>query len=146
MIAELERAKPVLVCEHQRSVLTVYQPARPLFVTVARGDVVEAMADRLIELLEREVAAGTRQMSFFHDWWEMENYQPSSRQKLTDWRRGAPPGTTKESHVLVRSKLVAMGVAASSIVLRMINVDMRAYASREPFERELRKALSGSAT
>jgi hypothetical protein len=48
--------------------------------------------------------------------------------------------------VLVQSTLLAMGVAASAIVLRMVGVDMRAYTNRAEFERALREAVKTRAS
>lgn len=141
MIPEVEKQKPVLVSKLERSEFTVYRPVEGLYVTVANGHVLEATARDFIAFLEGEMQRGISNMSFFHDWWALDTYEQSARQRLTDWRRAAPRGTTKDSHVLVRSKLLAMGVAASAIVLRMVGVEMRVYTDRAEFERVLRDAI-----
>lgn len=141
MIPEVENQKSVLVSKFESSVFTVYRPVAGVYVTVASGHVLEATAKDFIAYLEGEMKLGVSNMSFFHDWWELDTYEQSARQRLTDWRRAAPRGTTKESHVLVRSKLLAMGVAASAIVLRMVGVEMRAYTDRAEFERVLRESI-----
>lgn len=146
MVPEVEKQKPVLHCTHKDAVLTVFRPVAGVYVSVAKGHVVEAMAKDFITLLEAEMKLGISNMSFFHDWWELTSYDQSARHRLTEWRQAAPKGTTKDSNVLVRSKIVAMGVAASSIVLRMIGVDMRAYSDRAEFERALRAAVRERST
>ncbi|MBL8682455.1 MAG: hypothetical protein JNK05_25030 [Myxococcales bacterium] len=141
MIPEVEKQKPILVSKLERAEFTVYRPADGLYVTVANGHVLESTAKDFIAFLEGEMKRGVSNMSFFHDWWELDTYEQSARQRLTEWRRAAPRGTTKDSHVLVRSKLLAMGVAASAIVLRMVGVEMRAHTDRAAFERALRDAI-----
>lgn len=142
MIPEIHKLEPVLESKHKDATLTTFRPVAGVYVTIAKGHVVEAMATDFIALLEAEMKLGIANMSFFHDWWELASYEQSARHRLTEWRRAAPKGTTKDSHVLVRSKLVAMGVAASSIVLRMVGVDMRAYNDRAEFERALRSTVA----
>jgi hypothetical protein len=145
MIPEIHKLEPVLQSKHKGATLDAYRPVAGVYVTVAKGNVVEAMAKDFIALLEAEMRAGVSNMSFFHDWWELASYEQSARHRLTEWRRAAPKGTTKDSHVLVQSKLLAMGVAASAIVLRMVGVDMRTYTDRAEFERALRAAISARA-
>jgi hypothetical protein len=140
MVPEINGQKPALSSAHNGAVFTVYRPVAGIYVTVAAGQVVDAMAKDFIAYLEDQMKLGVTNMSFFHDWWDLTAYEQSARHRLTEWRRAAPKGTTKDSHVLVRSKLIAMGVAASSIALRMVGVDMRAYNDRADFERSLRDA------
>lgn len=141
MGSQVTKQKPVLSCTHNDAVFKVFRPVAGVYATVASGHVIESMALDFITLLEGEMKAGITNMSFFHDWWDLTTYEQSARHRLTEWRRAAPKGTTKDSHVLVRSKLIAMGVAASSIALRMVGVDMRAYNDRAEFERKLGDAV-----
>lgn len=141
MGSQVTKQKPVLSCTHNDAVFNVYRPVPGVYATVATGHVVDGMAKDFITYLEGEMKQGISGMSFFHDWWDLTTYEQSARHRLTDWRRAAPRGTTKDSNVLVRSKLLAMGVAASSIVLRMVGVDMRAYSDRAEFERALGDAI-----
>lgn len=141
MGSDVTKQKPVLSRTHNDAVFNVYRPIAGVYTTVATGHVIESMATDFITYLEGEMKSGISNMSFFHDWWDLTTYEQSARHRLTEWRRAAPKGTTKDSHVLVRSKLIAMGVAASSIVLRMVGVDMRAYNDRAEFERNLGDAI-----
>lgn len=146
MIPEIHKLEPVLSSKHKDATLETFRPVDGVYVTVAKGNVVEAMARDFIALLEAEMKRGVSNMSFFHDWWEIASYEQSARHRLTEWRRSAPKGTTRDSHVLVQSTLLAMGVAASAIVLRMVGVDMRAYTDRAEFERALREAVKTRAS
>jgi hypothetical protein len=52
----------------------------------------------------------------FHDWEDMNTYDAECRKVLTEWtlrHRGQIEGW----HILVRSKLVAMGVATASLLI-----------------------------
>ncbi len=115
-----------------------------VFVTRGVGAMSGDVMERFIAMLDREVASGARAMLFFHDWERIDSYDPSMRQKLTEWRRRAPPGATKAIHVLVRSKIIAMGVSASALLLRWVGLEIESYASRDAFERALRSAVEAS--
>lgn len=127
--------------EHTFSVTKV---APAVFVTRGVGVMTGDVMERFIAMLDREVAAGTRGMVFFHDWEHIESYEPAMRQKLTEWRRRAPKGATKSISVLVRSKLVAMGVSASSVLLRLIGLEIQSFSSREEFNRAIRSAAASA--
>lgn len=119
----------------------VVRMAPRVFLTRGVGVMSGDVMDLFIALLDRELERGTREMVFFHDWERIESYEPAMRQKLTDWRRRAPAGATSSIHVLVRSKLLAMGVSASAIVLRLVGLDVHSYSERAAFDRALDRAL-----
>lgn len=116
--------------------------APTVFVTRGVGVMTGDVMDRFIAMLDREIAGGTRAMVFFHDWEHIVSYEPAMRQKLTEWRRRAPRSATKAIHVLVRSKLVSMGVSASSVLLRLIGLEIQSYSSRDDFDRAIRTAVA----
>jgi hypothetical protein len=115
-----------------------------LFVTRGYGVISGDAVERFIAMLDREIAGGAKQISFFHDWEHIDSYDPAMRKRLTEWRRNNPAGITKAIHILVRSKLVAMGVAASAVLLRMAGIEIESYAYRDSFERALRSAVDAS--
>jgi hypothetical protein len=121
---------------------TATRLAPTVFVTRGVGVMTGDVMDRFIAMLDREIAAGTRGMEFFHDWEHIESYEPAMRQKLTEWRRRAPRGATKAINVLVRSKLVAMGVSASAVLLRLMGLEIQLFSSRDEFTRAIHRAIS----
>lgn len=125
----------------ERDGITVRRCSPHVFHTRPRGRLVGDVMERFVALLDRLVAAGVRGMVFFHDFSSVESYEPSMRQRLTEWRRNSPPGTTRRLHVLVRSKIVAMGVSGSAIVLRVVGIELDSYSDRAAFERALERAV-----
>jgi hypothetical protein len=115
------------------------EPPR-LFRTRAVGAMTGTVMDGFIETLDELVASGSRGMIFFHDWYDLVSYEPSMRQRMTEWRRRAPMGTTHSIHILVRSKVIAMGVAASAVALRLAGLEIASYSSRTAFDCALRAA------
>jgi hypothetical protein len=76
----------------------------------------------------------------FHDWSEMSNYDSNTRKQLTEWaleQRGKLP----THHILVQSKLVAMGVSTASLLLG--GNAIMSYTDRAVFERALHKVRGG---
>jgi hypothetical protein len=73
------------------------------------------LADRLLAVIERDVARETRCVAF-HDWSEMEDYETRARLRLTSWviknrqRYDA-------IHILSSSRLVGMGVTVANLSL-----------------------------
>jgi hypothetical protein len=70
-------------------------------------------------VIKRDVTAfcepGTRS-ALFTDWYEMTGYDSAARVELTRWMATMRPRVS-EFHLLVRSKLVAMGVAVANLAL-----------------------------
>lgn len=82
-----------------------------------------------LRALERAVANG--KAVGFHDWGAMETYDAECRKVLTEWT--IKHRTQIEGwHILVRSKLVAMGVATASLLIG--GGTIVSYAQRSAFE------------
>jgi hypothetical protein len=119
-----------------RGTLYIWQPAPTLFVSRVEGrhegQAVNALADAI-----RARSGGTARRLYFHDFWEMDDYGPDARSKLTDAGR-AVGDTTEGIHIALSSKVVAFGVRAAGLFLH----NLTAYSEREPFEAVLREAIS----
>jgi hypothetical protein len=74
----------------------------------------------------------------FNDWWEMKSYDTKARMELTAWAQRIRPRLLGV-HLLVRSKLVAMGVSVANIALGSF---LLAHAERPDFEAALKRAMS----
>jgi len=94
---------------------------------------------KITQPIDRLIAQGVRPV-IFNDWWELTGYDSDARLKLTDWIfwvRGKIVG----SHVLVRSKIVSMGVSIANLALGgMLTV----YTDRQEFTLAYHRALRKS--
>lgn len=117
-----------------RGIVYVWRPSPALLVSRVEG-VHEAEAVDVLAKAIRERSGDARRV-FFHDFWEMSDYGPDARTKLTDAGR-AVADITDGIHIALASKVVAFGVRAASVILR----NLTAYSDRAPFELALREAL-----
>jgi hypothetical protein len=89
--------------------------------------------------VDKLILAGMKPL-IFNDWWEMTGYDTDARLKLTDWIfwiRGKIVG----SHILVRSKIVSMGVSIANLALGgMLTV----YTDRQEFSLAYHRAVRQS--
>ncbi len=90
------------------------------------------------ERCTRACAAGGPRLIAFHDWEALTSYESEARTALTTWGFDIRSGVERV-HILVRSKLVRMGVSVASIVLVGMIV---AHGERTKFDRELFAALA----
>ena len=76
----------------------------------------------------------------FQDYGEMSGYDSESRILLTRWctQHVADIGAV---HVLVKSRMVAMGVTTASMALALVGVRLTPYSNRAEFERARRAFL-----
>jgi len=80
----------------------------------------------------------SRPVHVFHDWADMSRYDTEARVKLTEYanRRIRCFAST---NILVRSRLLAMGITVANIILRN---HIQVYGHRERFDKELRRAMA----
>jgi hypothetical protein len=78
-------------------------------------------------------------VSLFHDWDAMEDYEPSVRPQLTTWIAGYKKQLAHH-HILLRSRLVALGVATAGAVLGLTGTPLTSTSDRADFEAKLRLA------
>ncbi|MDC0741295.1 hypothetical protein [Polyangium mundeleinium] len=118
-----------------RATVRLWRPARRVFVTQVTGYLDEQGA-KVIEALARRVVAEEGGISGFHDWEEMTDYESPARARLTEMARDL--GKTNDvAHFLVRSKLVALGIQAASVVM----AGVRVHHTRAGFEAALRECI-----
>jgi hypothetical protein len=118
-----------------RGLVYVWRPAPTLFVSRVEGFHEAEAVDALAKAI-RERGPGEVRRVYFHDFWEMSDYGPDARTKLTDAGR-AVGDLTDGIHIALASKVVAFGVRAAGLILR----NLTAYSDRAPFEHALREAL-----
>jgi len=112
-------------------VLHVWRPVRGLFVTHLEGVMRLDMA-LSVETNMRRVASEDQRFFAFHDWAAMTDYETESRVRLTravlDVR-----ANVDEAHLLISSRIVALGVQAANLVVKILHV----HTSRPEFHKLL---------
>ncbi len=141
MISELQALEPVLIANESAGQFTVFRPSPSLIVTVGNGALSLEMAERFVVFLDPLVQDKPAGIDFFHDWWEVGSVDGKARQRVVQWSKARDRGFSRQSHVLIDSSLIAMGIAASSMILRTFGVDVRSYSKRLDFDTSLRAAL-----
>ena len=84
-----------------------------------------------------EALAITQSVWVFNDWYKVTGYDSKSRQMLTQGSETDAERITG-SHILVKSSIVAMGVAVANFLL---NQSQTAHSDRTSFEDALKKLL-----
>jgi len=112
----------------------VYRYPRP-WVLVAKisGHLSADMVDDYLTAINYVVDRG-RVFYGFHDWSGMPGYDSICRKRFTEWALQHRPKTGGH-HILVVSKLVAMGVSTASMLLGGNLIT--SYTDRAEFERAL---------
>jgi len=103
------------------------------------GYLEKEIVGKITHPIDRLIGQGAKPI-IFNDWWELSGYDSDARLKLTDWIfwiRGKIVG----SHILVRSKIVSMGVSIANLALGgMLTV----YTDRQEFTLAYHRALRHS--
>ena len=104
--------------------------------TVLHGRVTTETARRIIEAGNLIMAEGQR-LCAFHDWEDVQSYEPEARPLLTNWgvERRAQIDTV---HILLRSGLTRMGVSLAAMVLGRM---LKPYRARDAFEAAMAEAI-----
>jgi hypothetical protein len=118
-----------------RGTTHVWQPAPGLMVTRVEG-VLTQRAALVIEHASRRQVADHGQMTGYHDWEQMTDYETEARVRLV--AAGTALGKALRGvHVLVTSRVVALALQGANLVLG----NVIPYTSRTAFEAALREAL-----
>lgn len=117
-----------------RGVFYFYQVAPDVIYTQACGHMDHGCAEAFMTFVNRTFDRG-RPTTLFHDWSKMTGYDSDARATLTRWtieRRASIAAAV----ILLRSKLVAMGVATANLATSPLGVEFRSHTSREAFAAE----------
>ncbi len=114
--------------------------APTVYVTSVTGHMGDAHAVLFERFAEKRIREAGGKLNVFHDWIGMTGYESRCRQRMTQWSV-ANLGAYDEVHMVLRSRLVAMGVQVANLAL---GGKMRVHASRVRLEVELRRALKVS--
>jgi hypothetical protein len=132
--------QPARTFEHARGRVAIYVAPGGAVLTVADGHVVLESSRALTEVCDG-LRARAAPLKIFHDWERVTSYDSDARVHLTRWTLSTPRGTIGEVHVLMRSRLVAMGVATAALALRLSGIAVHSYTARAEFERRRAPAL-----
>jgi hypothetical protein len=140
--AYLHAWRPVATIERPQGAFRFYRPAPGVVVTHIWGNVEEDAGHCFALNASAAVAGGVRHR-FLHDWEQLTGYEPRARQVLMRWAFANRPSVI-DVHALVRSKLLAMGWAASALALGQVGMPLRVCATRGAFEKLLAEMVRGS--
>ncbi len=116
----------------ERSSLEITAPGAGVLLVRFSGHARSPVADAIIVALDAAIAAHGS-VIVFDDWHGATGYDSAVRLKLTDWtRRNA--AQLRGTHVLVGSRLIAMGLSVASLAL---GKHFHTYSSRAVFEAAL---------
>jgi len=116
----------------ERGSLEITAPHPGVLLVRFDGHARAPVADAIIVALDAAVAAHGY-VIVFDDWYGATGYDSAVRLKLTDWtRRNA--AELRATHVLVGSRLIAMGLSVASLAL---GKHFHTYSNRAVFEAAL---------
>lgn len=113
-------------------------PQPGIFIGQVAGYFSSDMVDDYVDAMSKAFDRGRGAVGF-HDWSELQGYDSNARKRLTEWVL-QQRSKMVEHHILVRSKLVAMGVATASMLVG--GHIITSHTDRASFERALQHARS----
>lgn len=120
----------------ERGIVTIRRPAPHVELIRCEGYARAAYIDMVLEsrdLIVREQG----KIAIFDDLAEMRGYDSDVRARLTEWSR-RHRNQIVDFHILVRSKIVAMGVSLANLA---IGGHIQAHTSRTEFDAALARAI-----
>ena len=120
-----------------RGTLALWAATPSLVVGRVRGHLEDAFVDAMLAQGEASLRAEGKTRTY-HDWEESTGYAPIARLRLTEWTL-QHLGSIQEMHILVRSRILAMGVEVARLTLR--GRVLVPYVDRRPYEYHLHTAL-----
>lgn len=118
--------------------IRAWSPCDAVFVTKVTGHMDIVLATSLIGALDKWVRRRVRDLHCFHDWAFMDNYDLSARIALTTWTFDHR-ARFREAHLLVRSKIVELGVEAANLAMGRF---MTTHRERAGYDRALQLTLA----
>jgi C4-dicarboxylate-specific signal transduction histidine kinase len=110
--------------------LFVYNPAPGVLFTRVSGHGERACAEHIVRAFDH-VALTADKVEIFHDWELLNGYAAEVRVEMTAWTRGILH-RLGSVHILVRSKIVAMGITIADVALGGV---LTSHNDRRAFER-----------
>jgi hypothetical protein len=113
-------------------------PKEEVMILKVTGHLDRPMGMHIIDAATRASAETKKRLHIFCDWVEMTGYESDVRSAFTQW--AASNRTKVTFHLLVGSKLVAMGVSVANLALGGVLVG---YTNRASFDAVLRSTKMG---
>lgn len=112
------------------------EPAAGVLVVVARGHLSASLIPRVLAWRDQAVSR-VGKVDIFDDAAELESYDSEARVLLTGWGK-KNRDRVREHHILLRSKIVAMGVSVANLAL---GGHIHAHTSRPAYDAALAAAV-----
>ncbi len=113
----------------------IWHPAPGIMATQCEGKLADRAAAQF-EMIARRIAGDHGTVTGYHDWEAMTDYESEARVRLTSLIRGMGR-QFGGANFLVKSRIVALGVQAASILVTGLVV----FSERSAFERALHSAV-----
>jgi hypothetical protein len=121
--------------------LEMWFPCAGIMATRVTGHLDSTMHPAIISEGTAIMSAG-HTLLVFHDWLEMKSYDTKSRVELTEWTIQYARRIEK-AHILLKSKLVAMGVASAAA---LTNQAIESYVKPDVFNARLEHEIKRRST
>jgi hypothetical protein len=113
------------------------EPAPGVLVVVARGHLSSTLIPRVLAWRDQALSR-TATVDIFDDAAELESYDSEARVLLTGWS-AKNRKNIREHHILLRSRLVAMGVSVANLA---VGGHIRPHTSRPAYETALARIVA----
>ncbi|MFT5358892.1 MAG: hypothetical protein ACI9KE_006133 [Polyangiales bacterium] len=123
-----------MVVKSDLGTLELANPALGALVIRMTGRMELEHAQAICEYGESTVHQNCRMPNAFLDLYEMDGFDTECRLLLTDWTQAQSPGPT---HILLGTRVVALGVAMASMALTLFGLAVSTYTSANGFETKL---------
>lgn len=134
----MDRGRPFYDLRTPKGRMRMYRVQPTVVLGVAEGQLELPQVQPVIDALTGAIdEAGT--ITMFHDWLEVGGYEPEVRVGWTTWSREQRAQITA-THILVASRVVAMGVRTAALALSLVGARLYSYSEPERFNAALANA------
>jgi hypothetical protein len=126
--------------EQPRGSAVFYEPAPGVLLLRVQGHIPMEAAAAAIQLRDKSLRARAN-IHLFDDAWEATSYDSAARLALTEWAK-QNASRIGSHHLLLRSKILAMGVSVANLALRQ---QIAVHTAPEAFAKALDLACAAAA-
>jgi hypothetical protein len=130
-------ARPLHMFANENGRIVLWKPATRLMMSHWDGRVDEAVAKQCAAAMTRIMGSEPGWLSF-GDCWDLEDYERGTRVTVADFTKKMRP-QLDGMHTLVRSKMVAMGVAVINMAMGGF---LTVYSSKAKFQSALEAEIA----
>jgi len=138
-IGDLAKRNLVRGMQEPRGSYEIYFPAPHVCLSRARGHISVAFAELVPAAFEAH-GSQAEPIVTFNDWEGVTSYDSEARRLLTIWTL-SNARKLRTAEFLVRSRIVAMGIAAANLATKAIRLPLVSHTNRSDFEKSLARAL-----